>query len=58
MKNFVNIVTTIILLLALYYGYNKLFDVYNCRTIIFVFVGLVILTILYFSFRLCFKKDE
>ena len=45
--------------MALYYGYDKLFDFYGQKTIVFAFIIIVMLTILFFSLRLCFvKKDD
>ena len=47
-----------ILILTLYYCYDKLFDMYSYRNIVFVFMGIVMLVILYSSLRLCFKKNK
>ena len=59
MKKVLNTIITIVLLMALYYGYDKLFDFYGQKTIVFAFIIIVMLTILFFSLRLCFvKKDD
>lgn len=48
----------LVIIAALYCLYDKLFEIYNHRTIVFIFIGIVIITILYFSLRLCFMKDN
>lgn len=59
MRKWINICFAVLIIAALYYAYDKLFDIYSTKTIVYVFLGIVALVILYSSLRLCFiKKDK
>ncbi len=52
------LVTLILTVIFFAILYNLAFEVLTNRQIVFGFMGLVTVTILYFSLRLCFMKDD
>ena len=56
MKKLFNLIISIAIIYALYFAYDELFELYNHRTIVSVFLIIVILIILYFSMRKCWEK--
>lgn len=55
-KTLFNITFVIITIAAFYITIDVLFELYSDMQIVFGFLALVIITILFFSLRLCFIK--
>lgn len=58
MKIFLYIFFLIAIVFILQFGCSQLVDIYGCQRVIIAFIAIVILTILYFSLRLCFVKKS
>lgn len=55
-KKFIKIIFIIAVIAAFLYIYNAMFDIFSYRIIYYVFYGVIILIMLYFSLKQCWEK--